>query len=71
MWQSHAPGGATSFGGVIGKECSQEADGAADFRQDDILAARHQVQFRPSKSRVFDRKLLGKSLGKSAPGVAS
>jgi hypothetical protein len=22
MWQSQAPGGATSFGGVIGKECS-------------------------------------------------
>jgi hypothetical protein len=71
MWQSQAPGGATSFGGVIGKERSREADGAPNFLQDDISAARHQVQFTPSKSRVFGRNLLGKSFGKSAPGVAS
>src|SRR5450755_1999198 len=68
MWQSHEPAGATSFGDVIGKECSWEAYGAPNFRQDDISAARHQVQFTPSKSRVLARNFLGNSLGKSAPG---
>jgi hypothetical protein len=49
MWQSHAPGGATRLGGVIGKDFSSKEGPVANFGQDDISVAQHQVQFTPSK----------------------
>src|SRR6266404_7287230 len=52
MWQSHAPGGATTFGDVIGKNFSSGGGPAANFGQDDISLTQHQVQFTPSKPPV-------------------
>src|ERR1700682_3851071 len=52
MWQSHAPGGATRFGGVIGKDFSSKGGPLANFGQDDISVAQHQVQCTPAKSSV-------------------
>src|SRR3979490_2037842 len=52
MGQSQAPGGATRFGGVIGKDFSSKEGPLANFGQDDISVAQHQAQFTPSKASV-------------------